>query len=278
MENIDVSVIVTTKNEEFNISNCLQSVKNQSFPQEKIEIIVVDNNSTDKTVEIAGIFTDKIYNYGPERSEQRNFGIEKSSGKYVLYLDADMMLSQNVIKECFEKCENEGLIALYIPEHIVGKGFWIKVRNFERSFYNATCIDGVRFVNRGAFIETGGFDLSLTGPEDWDIDRRLNQKGKTGIIKSPLFHNEGAFNLKKYLGKKSYYSGNLQTYIDKWGANDPIIRKQVGFYYRFFGVFIENGKWVRLIRHPILTKGMYFLRFLVGIQYLKAKLRKNGQK
>ncbi|MFH0876438.1 MAG: glycosyltransferase [archaeon] len=46
-----VSVIVTTKNEERNIARCLVSVKNQSYPN--IEIIVVDNNSSDKTKEIA---------------------------------------------------------------------------------------------------------------------------------------------------------------------------------------------------------------------------------
>jgi len=48
-----VSVIITTKNEEKNIENCLRSIKNQNYPREKIEIIVVDNNSLDKTKEIA---------------------------------------------------------------------------------------------------------------------------------------------------------------------------------------------------------------------------------
>ncbi|MBA7695274.1 Poly(ribitol-phosphate) beta-N-acetylglucosaminyltransferase TarS [subsurface metagenome] len=79
-----VSVIITTKNEEKNIENCLKSIKSQTYPQEKIEIVIVDNNSTDSTVKIAKKFTDKVYNKGPERSVQRNFGIEKASGKYIL--------------------------------------------------------------------------------------------------------------------------------------------------------------------------------------------------
>ncbi len=70
-----VSVIVTTKNEEKNIANCLKSIKGQSYPQEKIQIIVVDNNSSDSTTKIAKRFTDKVYNKGPERSAQRNYGI-----------------------------------------------------------------------------------------------------------------------------------------------------------------------------------------------------------
>jgi glycosyltransferase involved in cell wall biosynthesis len=44
-----VSVIITTKNEERHIANCLESIKTQTYPCEKIEIIVVDNNSTDRT-------------------------------------------------------------------------------------------------------------------------------------------------------------------------------------------------------------------------------------
>ena len=70
---MSVSVIVTTKNEEKNIENCLRSIKAQTYPQEKIEIIVVDNNSTDKTKEIGKRYTERVYNFGPERSAQRKF-------------------------------------------------------------------------------------------------------------------------------------------------------------------------------------------------------------
>ena len=94
--------------------------------------------------------------------------------------------------------------------------------------------------------------------------RRLKKLGKFDIIKSPLYHNESEFSLTKYLAKKEYYSKNLDAYIAKWGKNDPDIKKQFGFSYRFFGVFIENGKWKKLVRHPILACGMYFLRILVG--------------
>lgn len=83
-----VSVIITTKNEEKNIASCLESIKNQTYPQEKIEIIVVDNDSIDKTKEIALKYTDKVYNFGPERSAQRNFGVRQAKGKYILYLDS----------------------------------------------------------------------------------------------------------------------------------------------------------------------------------------------
>src|SRR3989338_7840629 len=145
-----VSVVVTTKNEEKNIGNCLQSVKRQTYPQRKIEIIVVDNNSLDKTKEIARKYTKKVFNKGPERSAQRNYGISRAKGKYILFLDADMSLSEKVIRECVGKFTHGGknLVGVYIPERILGDSYWCKVRDFERSFYNGTVIDGLRFIKK----------------------------------------------------------------------------------------------------------------------------------
>lgn len=268
-----VSVIVTTKNEENNIANCLQSVRNQTYPEEKKEIIVVDNYSSDKTIEIAKKFTDKVYTKGTQRSAQLNFGVQKAKGEYILYLDADMILSERVIIECIDKCENEDYDALYIPEKIIGNGFWMDVRDFERSFYNATCIDTVRFVRRDKFLETGGFDENLDfGPDDWDFDRRVKEVGKVGIVTASLYHNEGRFNLKMYLEKKGRYSKTFNKYVQKWGKDDPKIKKQLGIWYRLFGVFIEDGKWKKLLRHPIKTFGVCFLRFMVGITYLRSRI------
>lgn len=266
-----VSVIITTRNEEKNVLNCIQSIEIQTYPRDNIELIVVDNNSTDKTKEMAKRFTDKVYNFGPERAAQRNLGIKESKGEYILYLDADMILSRDLIKEAVSLCQNRGFIALYIPEKIRGEGFWIRVRDFERSFYNATCIDAVRFGRRDKFLEIGGFDETLNGPEDWDFDRRINRAGKTGITNSILFHNESGFNLKRYLDKKEYYASSFRQYAEKWGKEDPIVRKQLGFGYRYFGVFMEKGKWKKLLRHPILALSMYFLRIKVGIIFLKEK-------
>jgi glycosyltransferase involved in cell wall biosynthesis len=264
-----VSVIITTRNEERNIKECLDSILAQKYPKELIEIIVVDNRSYDKTAELSQVYIDKVYDFGPERSAQRNFGARKASGDYILYLDADMTLSPGLIFESVSKCEEEGLDALYIPERIVGSGFWIRVRDFERNFYNATCIDCVRFIRRDKFLEAGGFDENLTGPEDWDFDRRIRQIGSVGITELSLYHNEGRFSLKRYLKKKAYYMQWFDKYADKWGKNDPIIRKQLGFGYRFFGVFFEEGKWKALLRHPVYACAMYMLRLALGVSSLR---------
>jgi glycosyltransferase involved in cell wall biosynthesis len=118
-----VSVVITTKNEEKNIANCLKSIKAQTFKD--TEVILVDNYSTDKTTQIAQKHGATTYLKGNERSTQRNFGVNVAKGKYVLYLDADMILNPNLIERCIQKCESESVGALYVPERIVGAGFWI---------------------------------------------------------------------------------------------------------------------------------------------------------
>ena len=263
-----VSVLVTTKNEEKNLARCLESVMKQTYP--KIEIIVVDNFSDDDTVAIARKFTEHVYEKGPERSAQRNFGAMKCKGKYILYLDADMILAKDVVSVCEKMCRRKGSISgIYVPETIIGEGFWIKVRKFEREFYDGTVIDAVRFVPRKVWHLIGGFDPMLFGAEDWDFDKKIRSAGKVAIARSTIYHNEGKFNLSGYLKKKEYYSNCFDQYKQKWGESDPDIKKQFGFFYRFLGVYLEKGKFIRLIGHPILTIGMYYLRFRVGLSYLK---------
>lgn len=268
-----VSVIVTTRNEEANLARCLDSIRAQSFTD--TEIIVVDNNSHDRTKEIATRYTEQVINLGPERSAQRNHGVSLAKGEYILYLDADMQLEPDVLATCLNALRQDPqLVGLYIPERIAGTGFWIKVRDFERSFYDGTVIDAVRFLKKQTFLEIGGFDSRLSGPEDWDFDKKLRARGPVAVSPCHLWHHEGAFDLERYLAKKSYYAQDFDTYRDKWGRADPDIQKQLGFTYRFVGVFFESGKYLRLLRHPVLTLAMYYLRFLVGWRYLRRQQRR----
>lgn len=125
-------------------------------------------------------------------------------------------------------------------------------------------------------MEICGFDETLTGPEDWDFDRRIRQVGKVDIIKSVIYHDEVNFSLKRYLDKKIYYMQWFDKYIQKWGRCDPIIKKQLGFWYRYIGVFVEQGKWKRVFRHFILFMGMYMLRVMIGMAYLGKRIRQRN--
>ncbi len=298
-----VSVVVTTKNEEKNIRRCLESITQSSY--KPVEIIVVDNGSSDLTGKIAREYTTQVFQHGPERSAQRNFGMsQKATGDFVMYVDADMILSQLLLENCVENMTNDSqLVALHVPEVVLGRSYFCRVRNFERSFYDGTAIDGSRFFRRLTFVASGGFDEELFqrgSGEDWDIDLTIGKFGHIGLLPKfaefpqkvlpwgmdkeireltddyasnhiCIYHNEASLRLRTYLAKKSYYSLGFAGYINKWGRDNPNIRKQFSITYRYFWVFLEKQKWRRFFRRPDFVLGLYFLRFCVGFAFLVAK-------
>ncbi len=266
-----VSVIITTKNEAASINNCLVSIRSQTY--KNIEIIVVDNFSTDGTLRVTKEFTGNVFTKGPERSAQRNFGVDKSKGKYLIYVDADMTLSKNLIAEAVSMMESESKIGgLYVPLRWVGRNWIIRAKGFEREFYDSTCLDAVRFIRKSIFTKAGGFDTRLYAGEDWDLDKRIRRISVVTSIKSIMYHHEDEnIQLKDYFKKLVYYSGNISIYAHKWGKKDIDIGKQFNPFYRMLWVFIEHGKWRKLLTNPLLALEMYLLKIITGLVYVSSK-------
>ncbi len=267
-----VSVVTTTKNEERCIAQCLQSIKSQSYSN--LEIIVVDNNSTDRTCAIAAQFTDKVFNYGPERSSQRNYGMaQKSTGDFVMYMDADMTITPDVIAEAVDLFSApDAPVAVYVPLRWVANNWINRLRGFEREFYDGTVLDAVRIIKRDVFLRSGGFDEELNAGEDWDFNRKIRALGMVASTDAIMIHNEDPnFRLRDLISKVSYYTPCLDRYRDRYGKDDPEIKRQFGIRYRFFYVFVENGKWRKVVKHPILFCGMYLLKIGMGLCYLTAR-------
>lgn len=276
-----LAAVITTRNEEANIANCIRAF--DDF-RDQVEIIVVDNASTDRTKEIAARLGAKVLDKGPERSAQRNLGWQTATAAWVVVLDADMILPPATIAEILEIASRaqspsgDGAIAAYwIPEVRTGDGWRVKVRNFERSFYDGTCIDALRLFHKSVLAATGGYDENLiAGPEDWELDIRILATGaKCDVLKGHLIHNEKRLTYRKMLEKKAYYTKSFAAYKAKWPGH-PAVKKQFSPFYRFFGVFTENGKWRKILRHPILFAGVLFERFSVGIVYILNKGKSHG--
>jgi len=256
-----VSIIIPTKNSKKYLNECLNSCRKQTY--KNIEIIVVDNNSNDGTKKIARKYTSSVFNKGPERSAQKNFGAQKAHGKYLLFIDSDMTLSSSLIEKSIQTITHDKTVyALYINEKIPSSC----ILDFEKSFFGNTPLEAVRFIRKTAFQKAGGFDEDLTAGEDWDLDKRIRQIGKTGRVeKAFLYHHQ---NLLSQLKKKNRYSKQIEKYLSKWGKNDQEVKKQTGFSYRYFIVFTENGKWKKLIKNPFLSFCLYLYKITQGLIYL----------
>lgn len=270
-----VSVVITTKNEDKVIGNLLKSILNQTY--KNIEIILVDNNSTDNTLSIAKKFKSlRIYQQGPERSAQRNFGAKRSSGDFLFFLDADMELTPKVIEDCVKKIYQEKAEGIIVPEESRWTNFWGKVKAFERSFYSEkgdSVTDAARFFSKRIFNKAGGYDETITGPEDWDLPDRIREAGyKIGRIKEKIYHHEQEISLPTLFKKKFYYGLNAHKYLSKHGI--PIFSPKTIYFLR--PLFYKN--WTKLLKHPVLFLAMAVMLLVQllggGLGYIVGRVRK----
>lgn len=258
-----VSVVVPTRNSAQFLEACLASIASQSY--DAIELIVVDNFSTDTTKAIAEKYTDNVFEKGPERSAQRNFGVTQSSGDYVLIIDSDMELSKEVVTACVAAAQNDTDIAgVIIPEESFGQGFWAQCKKLERSFYvGVDWMEAARFFPKHLYASLGGYDETMVSGEDWDLSSRAAAHGRIARIAPFIYHNEGRLKLITTLKKKYYYAQQFARYTNKH-ANAANVRQQTGIVSRYALFFSRPSV---IARHPLRWGGMMVMKtgeFLVG--------------
>jgi glycosyltransferase involved in cell wall biosynthesis len=225
-----VTVIITTKNSETTLKELLKSLKKQSHKD--IETVVVDNSSTDNTQAVSRQFTDLFFTHGPERSAQRNFGAKKAHGKYLFFLDSDMILTPTVISDCVETfLKEKNLGGVIVPEKSFGKNFWAKAKAFEREINEGEdYFEAARFFPKAVFEEFGGYESAITGPEDWDLPKRIAKKYEISRVPSYILHNEGSPTPVKLMKRKYYYGLSAYAYLSK--NNIPTFSSQTVYFLR----------------------------------------------
>ena len=183
-----ISVIIPAFNEEKFLPKCLESLKRQDFKD--FEIIVVDNNSKDKTAEIAkkfGVLLLKEKRQGVAFARQK--GAESAKGEILAFTDADTILPKNwlsrISKE-FEKDKNlvafggslefySGPISAKLASKYLSKIFFL----LDQFFSGGPNLMGCNMaIKREAFFKVGGFNKKLKLNEDVEISYRLRKIGK----------------------------------------------------------------------------------------------------
>jgi glycosyltransferase involved in cell wall biosynthesis len=210
-----VVVVVPTRNSALTLRSCLESLRAQSYP---CTVVVVDNGSTDGTSLAATELADLVLTAGPERSAQRNIGARALSSSIVGFVDSDMILSPGVVEEVVAAVE-AGATSVVVPEITVGEGFWARVSAYERNFYDGnTNIEAPRFFPSLVFMNSGGFDESMTGAEDWDLGLRTAASGPRVRIQAEIVHDEGRVRYFNTCWKKAYYAPGVALFIRKHGT------------------------------------------------------------
>lgn len=248
-----ISVIVATRNNSDALfRKCLNSIKNQTYPN--IEIIIVDNNSFDNTKEIAREYTEKVFNYGDERSAQRNFGIKMARGEYFFYLDSDQELLPGLIEEVFQKIQ--GNDAVFVADNGIGTTFWSKAHSFEKTIhFGDTEVMCPRFFKRRKFLEIGGFDENLIVSEDLELCMRMKEAGfKFNYSGMKTNHYEGG-GLLEVFQKSRYYGKSALNFLKKTGIKGFKIHL---IYHPL--VYLKN--WRYFFKHPIYGSASIIRKFV----------------
>lgn len=248
-----VSVVVPTRNSASTLRALLESVRLQDCSD--IESVVVDNHSSDETLAVARELADTVVTAGPERSAQRNRGVDASTGEFVLIVDSDMILTPKVATACLRRHHETGAAAVIVPERTIGDGWLARIRALERSCYvRDDTVEAARFFTREVYVRFGGYDESLTGVEDWDLPARMRSKGETiaRVDAAYIDHDERDVRLIAHLKKKFYYAQTALPYLRRHralAARQAILLRPA---------YLRHRR--RLVQTPLLAAGMIGLK------------------
>lgn len=227
----ELSIIIPTLNEEKSLPLLLNSIKNQNY--QDYEIILADANSIDKTKDIALEFSCKIVSGGMP-AVGRNRGAAVAQGKYLLFLDADVILSADFLNQALNEIKNKKIDAASCPviplsdkliDFILhgAANTYINVTQYFYPHAGGFCI----FIKKDIHNKIKGFNEKLTLAEDHDYVRRVKDNGyRFRILKnSRIFisirrlESDGRLNLStKYVLCELYrlFKGEIEKNIFKY--------------------------------------------------------------
>lgn len=266
-----VSVIIPTRNAESVLENCLKSLRAQTYVN--TEVLIVDNYSQDKTTRMAEKYGVKVVEAGPRNAEfftapaLRRIGAKNVSGEFLFFIDADMILKENVVMKCVEECL-AGADAVRVHEISFGKGFWALCKAVERSCYvGDSAIDAPRFVKRFVYEQIGGWNEEVGALDDWDLYLRLQAKGyRIANVLTPIFHNEGELTLRRLFNKK--YRMGRSVHLSKYLSTHKAFPKSLTLQLtplRMIKLLIKSAS---LSKNPLRVLAIFLMKAIEGSAFL----------
>ena len=259
-----LSIIVPVYNGSDTIGSCIEHLENIDYPEEKYEIIIVDNNSNDNTRDIIQKYNVKyLFEEKKGQGAARNLGVAHAKGDIVGFIDADCLVEKNWVSEVEKSFKNRTTSAViglcdHTTKNITSEMY---VQDYEKDWERrsisedqVSAIAGANFaMKKDIFLELGGFDEDFLVQEDIELGYRMTNNGHT-IMRNP--------NLKV----KHLYSDDLDTLINKMC--------KYGYYeYMIFKKYMNNSNIRSLMpsfqrsyfRLIAITTNRYIIRGLITI-------------
>ena len=182
-----VSVVIPAYNSQRYIPSCIDSVLNQSY--DKIEVIIVDDGSTDDTINIISAYKDdriKLFTqHNAGAAVARNYGVSNATGSWIAFVDSDDIWFPDKLEKQMKQCANKvwSHTDLYYlgdvyPENTRATDFTQKHSGniFEPLLVENSIGTSSVVIKKGVFEEFGGFNSGYRALQDWDFWLRVASK------------------------------------------------------------------------------------------------------
>lgn len=240
-EELHLSVVIAAKNEEKNLPFLIEKIVSQNYPEDKFEVIIVDDNSSDSTHSRLTELTKNLSNFSVIKADNKEFygkrgalklGIDKAKYEYILITDADCQPQPGWISGCSKKFK-EGFDFIFgFSPFFQTEGFTNNIACFEnlRSTFLTFSAAPLRIpysaaarnfgFRKDAFQKAGGFKNtldSISGDDDLLLREAVRNNLKIGVVTDDgsLVFSRSKENLNEYLNQKARHTSTSYSYLFK---------------------------------------------------------------
>ncbi|MFH1623133.1 MAG: glycosyltransferase [Candidatus Aenigmatarchaeota archaeon] len=229
-----ISVVIPTLNEEKYIEQTLKSIKNQDY-KGRVEIVVVDGGSKDRTVKIASKYADKTIVIGKGVAKERNTGAWATKSDLIVFVDADTILFYNTLSELEKDFDDRSVVAStcpvistspivkdFIPYLVFSQMVKLSIKA-KTSMISGCCIA----CRKDVFEHVGGFNEDMQTGEDFEFSKKLSKQGKI-VFNERTFVMTSPRRLVKWGAGKSA-AKYMEFYIKNHMIGRTVSMKEYGY-------------------------------------------------
>lgn len=280
MDRVKVSVIVPVYNDKTRVLACVNSIFAQRIDSFELEVILIDNGSTDGTYELAvdkllphhkNLTVDKCLTPGSYAA--RNHGLSFAQGNYIAFTDSDCIVSENWIEANLTK-----IIGMSVNTILAGEVKFFREKgkvteqsaiDFENTFSmkqeenarNGKCITANFFCNRLLFENVGEFNASLKSGGDIEMSQRVVASGGKVLFNADAKVAHPSRNRKELISKRRrIIGGTWDSSLSSAG-----VKERFKFVFRLLKMFAGRTKEVIFKSELSLSRKLSLIYMLLTI-------------